>query len=483
MEGKVVHQCRPVDITVVGGGVAGATIATQLLRYANVRLTLVEHNRSLISGPPFCHLHAGGNLYREIDLTQCKRLMHESIETLRLYPNCANIRPTVIAVPERDRGDVDSLLPRLRELRAHYQHLVDTDPQNRVLGEPADYFKAVTKEQMEALALRQQPNQPNSIDDWLIPVAQQLDLDTIKWPLLVVQEYGLSMFRVAATAQQRLQRSDRCELRLGQSVVDIKANLNGWQVSFDDGSDSHADYVINACGYRSGELDDKLSLSVERLVEFKAAYLAKWSNQQYWPELVFHGERGTANGMAQFTPYADGVVQLHGMTKEITLFENGVAKSNANSSQPRLHAPLSEKLAQGWASSVATERTNNAINYLSYFLPNFANAQVIDKPMYGAQQVPGSDLSLRAAGVVFPQTGYARAEIVKANSALAAAKAIEQNLIEMSLLNPQQTASDFQPPQGQVIAEAIKLAKQRDYPEALAMPWPALPQAESIALA
>ncbi len=29
-----------------------------------------------------------------------------------------------------------------------------------------------------------------------------------------------------------------------------------------------------------------------------------------WPEVIFHGERGTPNGMAQLTPYPDGFFQL-----------------------------------------------------------------------------------------------------------------------------------------------------------------------------
>ncbi|GAL14445.1 hypothetical protein JCM19233_5457 [Vibrio astriarenae] len=54
----------------------------------------------------------------------------------------------------------------------------------------------------------------------------------------------------------------------------------------------------------------------ERLVEFKAAYVTRWTENQYqWPEVIFHGERGTPNGMAQLTPYSDNTFQLHGMTK------------------------------------------------------------------------------------------------------------------------------------------------------------------------
>lgn len=73
------------------------------------------------------------------------------------------------------------------------------------------------------------------------------------------------------------------------------------------------------------------------MVEFKAAYLAKWENSSgCWPEVIMHGVRDTPHGMAQLTPYSDKYFQIHGMTKEITLFENGLAKTNKGSSMPNL---------------------------------------------------------------------------------------------------------------------------------------------------
>jgi len=72
-----------------------------------------------------------------------------------------------------------------------------------------------------------------------------------------------------------------------------------------------------------------LHLKRERFVEFKAVYVTKSNfDSTKWPEIIFFGKRGTPQGMAQFTPYADGYFQLHGMTQEITLFENGLVKTS-----------------------------------------------------------------------------------------------------------------------------------------------------------
>ncbi|MEZ9856291.1 FAD-dependent oxidoreductase, partial [Vibrio breoganii] len=82
------------------------------------------------------------------------------------------------------------------------------------------------------------------------------------------------------------------------------------------------DYLINASGFETGIVDDFVGSKQQRLVEFKAAYVTEWPYSQEckeeWPEVIFHGPRGTPQGMAQLTPYADGVFQLHGMTEGIT---------------------------------------------------------------------------------------------------------------------------------------------------------------------
>ncbi|RUM70980.1 MAG: FAD-dependent oxidoreductase, partial [Sulfurovum sp.] len=85
---------KKVKIAIIGGGVAGATTALYLGK-REVDVTLFEKEPSLVSGPPFCHLHAGGNLYREISDEQCLKLLKQSIDFLRFYPFVVDYRPTV----------------------------------------------------------------------------------------------------------------------------------------------------------------------------------------------------------------------------------------------------------------------------------------------------------------------------------------------------------------------------------------------------
>jgi len=426
---------RPADIVVVGGGVAGATAALYLSRIG-MRVTLFEKNDSLVSGPPFCHLHAGGNLYREISDAQCVTLLHQSIDLLRFYPYAVDFRPTVIAVPLTDAGEPAELYPRLEMLRGEYRRLIAEDEGNRALGDPETYFRLYDRESVEALRAREPVEMPRTPDEWMIPVAREVDLSTIKFPLIMVQEYGLNLFRLGAGASLSLEAADNCDLRLGTAVTAAEqtADGSGFIVTAEHNGKTTTkrfDYLVNAAGFRTGEIDDMLGFKRDRMVEFKAAYVTKWQEGTVWPEVIFHGERGTPNGMAQFTPYPCGFVQLHGMTNDITLFDEGLVGSTPLSAQPALASQFLRMIDRKWEWSCVEKRSRRAIEHMARYIPAFASAEVASKPLFGAQQIPGDDPTLRAADVSFAGERYARCEVVKASSVLSMTDAIVDRLVRL----------------------------------------------------
>lgn len=471
-------------IAIIGGGVAGSTIA---LRFAELGLdtTLIEKGPSLVNGPPICHLHAGGNLYREISDQQCLTLLKQSIDTVKVYPNSVNIRPTIVALPTTDKGEPSDLLPRLTLLRNLYTDLVAQDISNKVLGEPEHYFRFYSREEIMALRHLPTPKIASKDSDWLITFAKYVDLERIKFPVLLVQEHGLSAFRFAAIASLAIEKLPHCHLQTNTQVTAIvpQAKGTGWQlvtknVQSQTQAHQNFDYVINACGFKSGEIDDMLSVKRQRMVEFKAAYVAHWPEAQgLWPEIVFYGERGTPQGMAQLTPYPDGYFQLHGMTQDITLFDQGLVASCQQSAQPKLADKFIEKIDKQWPEQLVQHRTLGSIEHLAQFIPAFSAATTAAKPLFGAQQIPGEDPDLRAADVSFDSQNYARAEIVKASSALAASDAILANLIQSNLVDNAElgcylTEHYFPVTLKCSAAEITKcanaLAEQREYPKALA---------------
>lgn len=317
------------------------------------------------------------------------------------------------------------------------------------------------------------------------------------------------------------------------------------------------DFLVNAAGHQTGTVDDLVLAALRgpasrpgapegpsrwpvpnRMVEFKASYMTQWDgilaragrdgSGPKWPEVIVHGIRGTPQGMAQLTPYAGGHFQLHGMTKDITLFENGLVRSTAQSAQPELADSFNKKLDKSeqleltaWQEEEKCARTQAAINYMGKFLPSFGEEAMILKvtpkqdthrrvavnPFSGGQQIPGSDPNLRAvAGVSFLSRHgkdgtlevvdtYCRAEIVKASSAPCCAEHVVRCLqatlegdlaekLEVALKDGGRddgrclTASSSKHPrplsyitEQQVIERAKEICRMRHYPECLAEPY------------
>lgn len=422
-----------ISIAIVGGGVAGSTVAL-CLSQIGLDVTLFEKKPSLIDGPPFCHLHAGGNLYREISDEQCITLLHQSIDFAKFYPYCVDHRPTVIALPTYDDGKPEDLLPRLKKLQKEYQDLIDKDISNRVLSESADYYKLYYEEDIKILQEKELKEKPKTLDDWMIPVAKNIDFSKVKFPLVIVQEYGLNLFKLASGVTLSLNEISNCTLHLNTEVSNIRKQSNSWEVEYiKDAIKTRKtyDYLINAAGFQSGTIDDMLQLKRKRFVEFKAAYVTRWENiDGLWPEVIFHGKRGTPNGMGQFTPYANGYIQLHGMTEDITLFKNGLVKSCDVSSQPKLSEDFEIRLFKKWPDGEIEQRTQLAIDHISKFIPKFKNSKISPKPLFGAQQIPGNDKDLRAFDVSFDDTNYARCEIVKVSSVFTMVDSIMKDLVK-----------------------------------------------------
>ncbi len=428
-------------IAIVGAGVAGSSAAVY---FADLGLdvTLFEKESSIVNGPPFCHLHAGGNLYREISDEQCVKLLKQSIDFLRFYPFIVDYRPTVIVLPKTDPSTPEALLPRLKMLEAQYAKLVEKDPANKVLGESSAYYKLYTRKEVEALKKKTLADKPSLADEWMIPVVQNIDLNKVQFPIILVQEYGLNLFRLASGVTLALNESKNVTLHTKTIVSNIQEDwkLGGWNVTYvkdHETKEDHFDYLINAAGFRSGKIDDLVGVECKSMVEFKAAYISKWkkSGETLWPEVIFHGERGTPRGMGQFTPYPGGYFQLHGMTKDITLYEDGLVANSSVSCQPHLKQNFIEKIEKSWSQEETNERTQSAIKHLSQFIPPFAEATVGSKPLFGAQQIPGSDPTLRVAEVSFPTKRYARCEIVKVSSTLDMLDAITKELISLEFLD------------------------------------------------
>jgi len=451
-------------VAIIGGGIAGSTMA-MLLGRADIDTKLFEQKDSLISGPPFCHLHAGGNLYPDISDKQCVTLLHQSIDFAKLYPFSIDYRPTVIVAPKSCQKSISEFLPRLNLLESEYQKIVKDDPSSEVLGDSSNYYRLYDEEKLKQLSKKKSQKTPQNLDDWMIEPSKIIDFSQVQTPLIMVKEYGINLFLLSAALEIELDKQKSIDLALNSKVEDIKKQGDKF-IIYSNGKEEEFDYLINASGFRTGIIDDLLGIKEKRMVEFKAAYVSRWDEcQTLLPEIIFHGKRGTQNGMGQFTPYPQSHFQLHGMSKNITLFEDGLVKNQSSSSYPALPQKFIKKIDSGWSSDLVEFRTKKAIEHISRYIPSFKSAKVASKPLYGAQQIPGYDPSLRVAEVSFPMKNYARCEIVKVSSVVDMAKSILNDLkIDSKRLFSPLQSSDMQ----SLEELAKKIAQKREYPKALA---------------
>ena len=463
------------SVGIIGGGVSGIVTALQLAEMG-VDTILLEQKESVVNGPPFCHLHAGGNLYPDISDEQCRTLMKQSIEMARLFPQSIDERPTFISIPKSEIYQIDEVEDRLDMLVDYYKELIEEDPSNAILGAPEDYYRIYSEDDLEALAEQPSIKRPTCPDEWMANAVKLIDYKKLKMPVVLVQEYGWNLFRLGAQAQLALEKSDKCTLKLKTKVENVKdvSNQNldyNWEIHTKE-TEYKVKYLVNSCGFRTGKFDECLQLNVERLIEFKAAYVSKWQPiPGLIPELIFHGKRGTSHGMAQLTPYYDNYYQIHGMTNDITLFEDGLVKAKGNEAQPDFNEEIERKLKSGWKESEIKIRTERGIDYIAKFVPSFESATVGGPPLYGAQQIPGDDVNLRVGEVSFPSKFYARSEIIKASSALTVANQIidkmqEENIIPVSKKSNNNSLLNSVSKE-EIDKLASELADQRGYPKAL----------------
>lgn len=346
----------------------------------------------------------------------------------------------MIVLPKSDKSTPHSLLPRLTLLQKEYQQLIEEDATNAVLGKSEDYYKFYEKEDVERLLKKTLVNNPSSNDEWILSAIKHIDLENVQYPLVLVQEYGMNLFRFGAGAELALEQMGNVDFYKKTTVQQIDKNKNQWNIAYKKNNTitkEKFDYLINASGFRTGSIDDMLGVKSEKMVEFKASYISQWAQKSevIFPEIIFHGERGTPQGMAQFTPYPGGYFQLHGMTNDITLYEDGLVSSTEASAQPRLKNHFIQKLDNGQNKNEVKQRTEQAIKHVEQFMPAFIEAKVGAFPLFGAQQIPGDDPTLRVAEVSFPKERYARCEIVKVSSSLDMVDAIVNELIELGYVD------------------------------------------------
>ena len=66
----------------------------------------------------------------------------------------------------------------------------------------------------------------------MIPFAQHTDLEKLKYPVVLVQEYGLSVFRLSATVNLALEQLPNCQVYTQTQVTGVEAQDKKWTIRY-----------------------------------------------------------------------------------------------------------------------------------------------------------------------------------------------------------------------------------------------------------
>ena len=454
-------------VAVIGAGISGSCIAVELQK-AGLDVTLIEKGREIVNGPPACHLHAGGNLYPEICIEDAKLLLKHSIEFARHFTLGINRRPTLFCIPKDVSIDVDKMVEKVDVLKEYYQECVRADEKNGVLGSVEEYFTLYSKERVLELYHGENIQNLTPHDRYLQNSVKKMDLERVKFPLIMVSEPGISLFRVASLLEEAL-RTHSVKCLFESECVSVEKQKNGYLIKISSQEsvyEERFDFVVNAAGYESKMIDCMVGVYEPESIELKSAYIVECHGQEALPEIIFHGIRSTPKGMGQLTPNCGGFFQLHSMTLESTLFEEGI-RAFSEFEPISLPSEIERLVNKGFFECEVQKRTQSAVEHIQRFIPSFTPEMKLYKPLYGIQKISQGDVSKRTGGAKF-YGSYVSVELVKYSSVISISREIVKAF----------TGRELQINEGSILTQrecemqGVTIAKRRGYPMEIAQFYP-----------
>lgn len=384
-----------MKIAIIGGGISGVVSAVKLSKdLPDCDIDLYEKKQSLLNGPPYCHLHAGGFLYPEMPLADCKELMLDSIEFANMFPDAIIHRPTVIAFNKHSSYNPHVLNHKCFHLSRTYA-LAGTTP----LGETHLFYAMYSYE--DAVYFKKHGHFYKTADkarryhDTFVSQFLNLltDINSIKYPFACVNEPGIDQQKVVDYCLELLKES-RVKLHLATDIKshDIHNVSKTWYIK-----DSRYDALVNAAGHASRDVFPNVSM-----VEFKSSFVIQNSlDQLLLPEIAIIGKRQTENGLLQITPIGNNEFQLHSMTTDSSIITT--ASSHVSNLVFDAH-----------------QRTAKALERIIAFMPSFDSSVILNKALSGVQRISNeASLEKRVSQIICdPSKNYAELQTIKASSAV-----------------------------------------------------------------
>lgn len=379
-----------MKIAVVGGGISGVVTSIELAKLPNISVHLFEKRNTLLKGPPYCHLHAGGFLYPDISLQDCETLLRHSIDFALTFQKSLHLRPTIIAYNSLSRFNPQQLIFRCNAIKYIYSTL-PTHP----FGPPSQFFAIYSYE--NAIHFKQYGVflHPNEFHD---PHAAKFlnalhDLDSIKFPFASVNEPGINQQSVESQCIEYLLRKPNITVFLNSHF-----NLRGQH---------NYDFVINASAQSFSNSNS------DEFFELKSSWLIQSQSQFIDSEIAIIGERNTDHGLLQITPVGDSTYQIHLMTPRCSIIQTNTQ-------------PITNHIPQ----DIVFQRTLEAINKMSQVFPCMQTFIPLNVALHGVQRIPSGYPSNRISRFIREyESNVIDIQLLKATSVVTIAKQISKLFI------------------------------------------------------
>lgn len=416
-------------IAIIGGGITGITTAIHLSKkYNNATIDIYERKKNILSGGPYCHLHAGGFLYPDISIIDSQILLEQSLLFASYFKNAMIKRPTIITYHKNYKESPKKLLYKCILLK--HQYTIWTKKYNTFPLGPCDHFFAVYHLE-DMLYFKTYGHLPVTDEinkmyhnPYVETFCKLLDnVNDIQYPFISVCEFGIDQEKVV---QQLTSELNICSnIRVHTDTYIQKEDITFKSDNTFTILNNHYDYFINASGAYSRDI---VSSKQTEHIEVKSSWLIKNESisQDFFPEIAIIGERNTKNGMLQITPMDLNKFQLHYMSPDSTIISKIEKKDDTLPIIMEFPQDIQTILNNdSLSTSCIFKKTQVAIDYLQLFFPQFKKeTYVLDHTnFWGIQRIPFT-LDKKRTSSIMIKHNYIELHVVKAISTIDVAQQV-----------------------------------------------------------
>lgn len=379
-ESSATKEAGQVTIAIAGGG-AGGIGAALALANAGYSIDLYEKNSELLFGTSNRTPGRAGHGYHYIHKKTAELYLSATIEVVKRYPGCliGDGRPDAHylrhglycimkqkADLRQEQAEFASIYPKeqiienYEAIREYYRSLVKLDPSNKVFGEPDDFHRILSAEEMT------QYRETINLDlvDAIVDTREEL----LNWPKL----------RLALINEVSNHRNIRVHLNSTITHPTQRCDRVGFEFMINNSAPAEADFFINATWEGIEKLNQEIFVYMQpesRTNRLKTIIKAKLPAEiQNHPSVFF-----CMGPHAMISNMGDG-----------TVMSTYAPVTNVSLSTGLFVSKKAQQCLDGVA-NIAEEidMANQIIDGVSHYFPKMRNARIINKG-YGIIKTRGT---------------------------------------------------------------------------------------------